>query len=178
MDTAWLTDLGVEHMCDKHRKSKDIAVCALIKGIRDAHLFSPFEEIQSVERVEAETCVQLKNVLEKKFDVTVEKTTIYVESGHATRRVLDLWCEEYAVNIECNEHGHKNYPKDYDKKRKEDICSAKGAGVLFYDFNPHVEDFDLGKLIADLISCFENRILDWGSKVPAVADVALKKEIE
>jgi hypothetical protein len=150
-DTAWLTDLGVEHLCDYHRKSHALSVEALVRGIRDAHLLDPFGEIKSTERIEAETCVRIKKAVYERYGIVLVKHTVRIEDGNATRRVLDLWSEELLLNIECNEHNHRGYPADYEEKREADIKKAKGDNVLFFKYNPHAADFDIDDVIEQIL---------------------------
>jgi hypothetical protein len=82
----------------------------------------------------------------------MEKTTIFIPSGHKSRRVLDLWNEEFLINIECDEHGHNNYPADYEVERQADICCVKGEHVVFISFNPHIVSFDIEEEIERILS--------------------------
>ena len=54
--------------------------------------------------------------------------------------LLDLFFPEYSLAIECDEIGHRDRCKNYEKQRQK-FCESKG--VMFLRFNPDSKYFDV-----------------------------------
>jgi hypothetical protein len=146
-----LTHLGVQHVMDAHRASHGPAVDALTRALENSEIFSPYKKTASRERIEASTCRKIVDALKGEFEVTYKFPVKIPSGGHSSKRILDLWCAEYQLNIECNEHGHRSYPPEYDKQRLEDLCLVH-SDITTHAFHPHASNFNIDKEIAKIRS--------------------------
>uniref|UniRef100_A0A7S3M3V6 Uncharacterized protein n=1 Tax=Spumella elongata TaxID=89044 RepID=A0A7S3M3V6_9STRA len=151
--STYLTQLGVEHVCDYHRSSHGNSAQALVSALRNSDIFSPYEELEQRCKIEVSCCKAIEKALSAALiDVKYKHTISFTRANETVvrRRILDMWCPVLEVDIECNEHGHKYYPATYAADRIADIRIAHPKAILV-EFYPHKEDFCIDKFISGLV---------------------------
>lgn len=70
---------------------------------------------------------------------------------------VDLYIVDVRVCIECDEHNHDDRDKVYEHDRQS--CIEKELSCKFIRFDPDDKDFNLARLISDILKCLQNNHL-------------------
>jgi very-short-patch-repair endonuclease len=62
---------------------------------------------------------------------------------------IDLYFPNEKIAVECDEYGHENYDPEKELKRQNIITKALNCD--FVRFNPHEKNFNIGKVINEVL---------------------------
>lgn len=85
--------------------------------------------------------------IQNAYKDVASKREFSVRIGDHSYRV-DLYFRDYRIAVECDEKGHRNRNKVYERERQEAI--SEKLRCTFVRYNPHAPDFDIEKVIREI----------------------------